>query len=387
MREVHAAPQAVALHVWADRMDARSERALKRLARWGRFGGPIAVMPDVHSAGDVCVGTVLATADTVLPGAVGEDLGCGMQVRALDVDARGLSRPLLQRWVRAVLERIPVGSRFHPVPQELPSRLRQFSLSTRTLEHRKEWLAPRHVGTLGGGNHFVELQSDTHGKLWLTVHSGSRGIGAAIASHHARAARDGSTGPHARLGALELNSPAAEAFWSDLSWTLDFAEENRRQMAETALAVLADVLGAPPIELDRMDSPHNIIARELQPEGRTLVIHRKGAMRAGRGERGIVPGSMGTASYLVEGLGDPLSYASCSHGAGRKMARGEAHRQISPAEFRRQMGNVVFPESRDPRALLDEAPSAYKDIRTVLNQQRDLIRPLLRLEPLAVVKG
>jgi len=388
MRELFEPGQAVPVRVWADRVDPLSQQTLQRLARWGRFGGPIAVLPDVHSAGDVCVGTVLATTDCVIPAAVGEDLGCGMQVRGLELDATSFSRDALERLVARILDDVPVGHRVHRASQDLSASLLQCGLSTRTLEHAKGWLAARHLGTLGGGNHFIELQRDTADRLWLTVHSGSRGIGATIASHHAKAAL-AHTGPHPKLGVLALNSEAAQAFWNDFQWAFDFSAENRRTMADRVVARLSAEVGRRVEEFDCFDLAHNIIQPKVQADGRTLVVHRKGAMPAALGQRGIIPGSMGTASYVVEGLGNPLSYASCSHGAGRTLSRSEARKRIPVAELERQMRHVVFPKPRgriDP-ALVEESPRAYKDIKEVLAQQSDLVKPLLRLTPIAVIKG
>lgn len=387
MREIHDSKQSVALHSWADRIDPLSLQSLQRLARWDRFGGPIAILPDVHTAGDVCVGTVLATNDCVIPAAVGDDLGCGMQVRGLELDAAWFSREKLERIVADVLNDVPVGHHVHARPQRMSDVLAETKLSTTTLEHSKGWLAGRHLGTLGGGNHFIELQRDTAGRLWLTVHSGSRGIGAAIATHHAKVAL-AHAGPHPKLGVLALNSAAADAFWNDLQWALSFAAENRRTLADRVVAQIHTAIGGPAFEFENFDVAHNLIQREVQPDGRTLVIHRKGAMPAAHGMRGIIPGSMATASYIVEGFGNPASYASCSHGAGRTLSRGEACRQISVADLQRQMRHVVFPKTRGlERSLVEESPRAYKDIKEVLAQQSDLVKPLLRLEPLAVIKG
>lgn len=387
MREIHDSKQSVALHSWADRIDPLSLQSLQRLARWDRFGGPIAILPDVHTAGDVCVGTVLATNDCVIPAAVGEDLGCGMHVRGLDLDAAWFSREKLERLVADVLKDVPVGHRVHSRPQRISEVLAETKLSTTTLEHSKSWLAGRHLGTLGGGNHFIEVQRDTAGRLWLTVHSGSRGIGAAIATHHAKVAQS-HAGPHPKLGVLALNSTAADAFWNDLQWALSFAAENRRTMADRVLAHINASVGSPPREFENFDVAHNLIQREVQPDGRTLVVHRKGAMPAALGSRGIIPGSMATASYIVEGRGNPASYASCSHGAGRTLSRSEARRQISVAELQHQMRHVVFPKIRGlDHSLVEESPRAYKDIKEILAQQSDLVKPILRLEPLAVIKG
>jgi tRNA-splicing ligase RtcB (3'-phosphate/5'-hydroxy nucleic acid ligase) len=268
----------------------------------------------------------------------------------------------------------------HTAPQPLPDSLRETSLSTGTLTHQRDWLGRRHIGTLGGGNHFIELQRDTLNRLWVTVHSGSRGIGAAIASHHARAATLDT------LPFIEAASQEAAAFLSDLNWALDFASENRKRMMEQVVSALTDSIGKT-VSHDFFDVAHNVITQEIHG-GRTLFVHRKGAMPAAAGMRGIIPGSMGTASYIVEGLGNLASYASCSHGAGRLLSRSEARKRISLKDLRRQMQHVVYSDEHSVvAALVEEAPAAYKDIKAVLKQQSDLVKPVLRLEPLAVIKG
>jgi len=262
--------------------------------------------------------------------------------------------------------------------------LLEAALSTHSLSHQRDWLGTRHIATLGGGNHFIELQHDPLWRLWVTVHSGSRGIGAAIASHHAKVTAT-RRNPADLLPVIELETKEAANFFNDLDWALKFAAANRRRMMEEVVKVIDESSGRSIESTELFDVAHNLITVESNG-GRTLVVHRKGAMPAGAGSRGIIPGSMGTASYFVEGLSHAGSYASCSHGAGRRLTRGEAHRKISRNELRRQMARVVYPRQIE-EALIEEAPAAYKDIRDVLDQQRELVRPVLRLEPLAVVKG
>ena len=384
MRELFEPPQRVPIRLWAEHVDKDALQQLQRLARCEYLAGPVAVMPDVHSAGVVCVGTVLATSGVVLPTTIGEDLGCGMAFVPVPMPANPFSHEQLERIVESIQECVPTGRRTHRRPVPLPDSL-AMPLSTKSLNHQREWLGARHLGTLGGGNHFIELQRDTGGQLWLTVHTGSRGIGAAIASRHARMAAQGQSS-HA-LPAMNLDSADATAFWSDLDWALAFARENRRCILGAVLDVLHKFTGER-LSLEQVcDVAHNTISHEIH-NGRKLIVHRKGAMLAPFGGRGIIPGSMGTASYIVEGLGNELSFNSCSHGAGRKLPRGETHRRISPEQLRREMAHVVYPcDPRIERSLIEESPSAYKDIKTVLREQADLVRPVLRLEPIAVVKG
>jgi len=384
MKEYFDETQRVPIRSWAERIDAESFKMLKRLARSEKLAGWIAVMPDVHSAGVVSVGTVFAAPDHVFPTAIGEDMGCGMRCARYDLDASSFGRDQLEKILVSLAARVPTGRQVHRAPQHLVAELAQAELSTKTLAHDREWLGVRHIGTLGGGNHFLELERDTLGRLWATVHSGSRGVGAAIARHHGRAFAAAGKG---ELPALELGSSAADGFLNDLNWALDFAGANRACMLQKVDAVLSEFTGSRVEPVESFDVPHNLIRRE-EHGGRQLMIHRKGAMPAPAGGRGIIPGSMATASYIVEGLGNALSFASSSHGAGRCLTRTEAHARISPAQLRRQMDGIVYPRGqRFESALVEEAPDAYKPIKEVLQQQTDLVKPLLRLEPILVLKG
>ncbi|MCZ7645955.1 MAG: RtcB family protein [Planctomycetota bacterium] len=387
MRSIMDASQKVPIHCWAERVDRRSLDRLKLLARWDRLAGPIAVMPDVHFADTVSVGTVLATQNCVLPTAVGEDLGCGMASRCLAVEAGTLGRADLLSILEALMRVIPAGRRVHKQPQRLPEPLQGQELSTATLNHERDWLGSRHLGTLGQGNHFVELERDTLGRLWVTAHSGSRGIGARIARHHEKVAVNRAGTREGPMPALEQGSPEAIAFLADLNWAVEFARENRALMLERVTQVLREYTGQACQVVESFDVPHNLICLESH-QGQQRFVHRKGATPAEEGKMGIIPGSMGTASYVVQGLGNLASYSSCSHGAGRALSRGEAHRRIALKDFRRQMAHVVYPPgSWMEKALIEEAPSAYKDIKKVLEEQADLVAPILRLEPLAVLKG
>ncbi|HYF51348.1 MAG TPA: RtcB family protein [Planctomycetota bacterium] len=377
------------VRLWSAKLDEESRRILARLSRCEHIAAPLAVMPDVHASSNVCVGTVLVTESVVLPTAVGEDLGCGMYCARLNLDAQAFSRAHLQQLVGLLHDRVPAGRRTHSRPMSLPAEVSS-PLSVRTLEHQRQWLGARHIGTLGGGNHFIELQRDGAGQMWLSVHSGSRGIGGAIASHHARAGHCWASQQwHTSrvLPSIRLDSTQAEAFWHDYAWAFEFARCNRRAMADAVCDVLSRFTNERIERSDELDVPHNLITREVVC-GRSMVVHRKGAMPAHAGQRGLIPGSMGTASYIVEGLGNPLSYESCSHGAGRVMSRKEAHARITLERLRRELRDVVFLEDAQlTRALIEECPSAYKDIKEVLAQQADLVRPIQRLEPMAVVKG
>jgi tRNA-splicing ligase RtcB len=340
-------------------------------------------MPDAHVAEGVAVGTVFATRDVLVPAALGADLGCGIAAVRLDFPAAGLSRAQLEDLLAALTKRFPCGDEGHRGRgAAVPDVLLQTPLSTGALEHSRERLARRHLGTLGGGNHFIELDRDAGGDLWVTVHSGSRGLGGAIGAHHCRAAESVGTKP---LAAIPIDSEPGQAFLSDLQWALAFAKANRDRLLDQTVEAIHDLDGVALDQTGRLDVAHNFVAYE-EHEGRGLWIHRKGAIAAPVGAQAVIPGSMGTASYLVEGLGEPTSFASASHGAGRTMTRREARETIKRGELERAMRRVVF----DPRradALVEEAPAVYREIREVLDAEVDLVRPVLRLEPIAVFKG
>ncbi|NVB43235.1 RtcB family protein [Pseudenhygromyxa sp. WMMC2535] len=382
------------LNRWvAERPAPEVEAALARL-REAPDVAAIAVMPDVHLASEVCVGVAVATHARLYPAAVGSDIGCGMAALAFDKEAAAaLARgpQLLAALGRAVPVIRHPRRRCPPLPEDLAER----PLSASTLERAKHEEGALQLGSLGRGNHFVELQRDDHGQLWAMVHTGSRGLGQRIRKwHEARAnpAADADTQAHAQAGglpSLDADSPAGRAYLSDLEFALAYADHNRERILAALTDILADTLGAQPLPQTKVSCQHNFVRREhhvIEGEGRSLWVHRKGAISAGEGELGIIPGSMGSCSYLVEGRGEPDSLCSSSHGAGRALARGEAFRSISTKQLRRELRGVCFDERLAER-LRDEAPGAYKDIGAVMRAQRELTRILERLQPLLVFKG
>jgi tRNA-splicing ligase RtcB len=375
--------QRVPVRLWARIAAPETIRQLQRLASQPYVVEFVAGMADAHVSEGIAVGSVFATERMVVPRALGGDLGCGMSAVRIATGADGVDRRTLEVAVRDLGRAIPTGEATHrgrgiAVPDSLLSP----SLSTRTLEHTREAIACRHLGTLGGGNHFLELDRDADGAIWLLVHSGSRGLGAAIAGHHACAAQvDGSDD----LGGLDIATEQGAAYLNDLSWALAFAKANRQTLESRALDVLREALSLPFDLSDRLDIHHNFVARETW-FGRKLLVHRKGAVAVPSGTMALVPGSMGTASYIVEGLGADDAFGSCSHGAGRVMSRKEARKQVRPRALAQAMRRVVYPEHL-LNQLVEEAPAAYRDIAQVLDDQRDLVRRRVRLAPMVVLKG
>jgi tRNA-splicing ligase RtcB (3'-phosphate/5'-hydroxy nucleic acid ligase) len=314
---------------------------------------------------------------------VGGDIGCGMAAEAYDADAGGLREPAV---ARAALDRLAVtvpslrhgaDGRDRPLPAALEDR----ALSDPRLQALARGDGRGQFGTLGRGNHFLELQSDDEGRLWAMVHSGSRAMGPRIHAHHLEHARRDRVG----LPGLPAESDVGRAYLADVAWAVAYAERSRDAMLDALAGVLAETLGAAPVPGSRFGCLHNHVRLERHGDD-DLYVHRKGAVSAAVGERGVVPGSMGTASYHTEGRGNEDALTSCAHGAGRALSRGDARRSITVRDLDRQMGEVAY-DSRRARDLVEEAPGAYKDVHAVMRAQADLVRIVRRLRPVLVHKG
>jgi tRNA-splicing ligase RtcB len=339
-------------------------------------------MPDVHLSADVCVGTVVATGRTLYPNAVGGDIGCGVAAVALDGEATVLDdERAAARVLSSLYLAIPLARHGRKGGSRLPPALAARPLSAPSLESSKRTEAALQVGTLGRGNHFVELQADDEGRLWLMLHSGSRGIGQAIRDHHLASSRAGQRG----LRLLEADSPAGRAYLEDVGWALEYAEANRRALLGAVLGVVETTLGVRADESSYVSCNHNHVRRETHG-GEDLWVHRKGAMSAAAGEPGLLPGSMGTRSFHVEGRGCEEALSSSAHGAGRRLSRTDARRALSAREVARELRGVWY-DHRLAASLREEAPSAYKDVDSVLRAQHDLVRVVRRLRPLLSFKG
>ncbi|MBM7117307.1 RtcB family protein [Archangium primigenium] len=382
-RRLDAPPGALPILAWARDVPPGAVKQLQHLALQPYVVEHVAAMPDIHVSEGVAVGTVFATERHVAPGALGGDLGCGVGGVRFDYPAAALDRAALERLLATFARAVPVGDAVHRGRGvSPPEALAAPDLSTHRLLREWERLAPRHLGTLGGGNHFLELDRDAAGDLWLLVHTGSRGVGAAIAGHHVRVAERLGEGS---LPALRTDTPEGAACLADTAWACRFARANREHLLSRAATVLAEALGREPDRASHVDVPHNHVAAETH-FGRALLVHRKGAVGLAAGARGLIPGSMGTASYVVMGRGEARAFRSCSHGAGRVMTRKEARARIRPASLSHALRRVVFDGGR-VASLVEEAPAVYRDITEVLEDEADLVTPVLRLTPLAVLKG
>lgn len=344
----------------------------------------VAVMPDVHLSGSFCIGTVIASRDRIYPDAVGGDIGCGMvalRFDALASEVLGDERNSY-RILRALRTMVPTNRHSKlTLRADLPPHLNEAPLGSSALRTLRRRDGRVQFGTLGRGNHFLEVQRDEQDNLWVMVHSGSRGMGQAIARHHAKACREEPGG----LRYLEGDSDEGRAYMKDVEWARDYAGCSRVEMVDATSALLEEFFRVRPAPESLIHCDHNHVQREAH-DGIDYWVHRKGALSARDGETGIVPGSMGTRSFHTVGRGCEKALSSSSHGAGRALSRTEARQKVSAKELRRQMRGVWFDHSMENR-LRDEAPSAYKDIGVVMRAQKELTRVVRQLEPLLVYKG
>lgn len=374
----HAPP--ATLRMWlATPMQDEVRQMLWRLRR-AKDVCHVAVMPDVHLARDVCVGTVLATQRLVYPAAIGGDIGCGMAALAFDAHAGALAAPgKAQSLLDALASAVPIIRRHRPWPCPW---IDSGSLSDGKLNQLRDRDGRYELGTLGRGNHFLEFQEDiSDGRLWLMVHTGSRCIGQAVRDHHVARGNGSSFG----LRYLIADESAGSAYLHDMAWARGYAAMNRRVILAATAEVVRQVLGVSALPATVMNRDHNHVIHETHA-GRRLWIHRKGASRARQGEPCLIPGSMGTASVHAMGRGQAAALCSSSHGAGRALSRESARRQVSVADLRQQMDGVHF-NHRALDQLRDEAPLAYRDIDRVMQAQRELVRVVRRLRPLVSYKG
>lgn len=386
------------IKAWTDHIEDAALTQLKNLARLPFLASNgVAVMPDVHAGIGSTVGSVIATMKAIIPAAVGMDIGCGMNALRLSLKASGLPDSL--RSVRETIEQaVPTGFEMHRSDVGIESNWGEHGdLYNRWVELSDEFpdlkVRPASVtaqlGTLGGGNHFVELCLDESGDVWVMLHSGSRGVGNAIGRHFIEKAKELCERWHVELPDNDLAFlPEGERTFDDyvkaVHWAQEYAFTNRAVMMDLVLKALRSSIGASfTVTQEAINCHHNYVERESH-FGHNLWITRKGAIRARAGDLGIIPGSMGQRSYIVRGKGAPESYCSCSHGAGRVMSRTEARKRFSLTDLVEQTQGV---ECRKDAEVIDEIPGAYKDIDVVMANQRDLVEVVHTLKQVLCVKG
>ncbi|MBO4380184.1 MAG: RtcB family protein [Muribaculaceae bacterium] len=377
---------------WYDSVDDLAERQIQNLASLPFIHHHIALMPDCHGGKGMPIGGVLPTKDVVIPNAVGVDIGCGMCAVKTDIPVASLTPEVLRKSImRGIRKRIPLGMEHHKQAQDEKYLPDGFDIDKLKVVGSQYTPLKRQIGTLGGGNHFIELQHDDDGILGIMIHSGSRNLGKCVGDFYNEKARwlnelyFSKVESAILLPFLPLKTPEFNAYWNEMNYCIAFAKCNRQLMMEWIKEIIADALPDAHFE-PTIDIAHNYAAWENH-FGANCIVHRKGAVRARAGEVGIIPGSQGTNSYIVEGLGNPDSFMSSSHGAGRAMSRTKAVETLDFNEEVRKLEEKGIIHAIRYKKDLEEASSAYKDIDLVLSLEADLVKVTTKLSPIAVIKG
>lgn len=389
--------QRVPVRIWTGDIDEASKAQLANIASLPFVHHHVAAMPDVHLGIGATIGSVIATHRAIVPAAVGVDIGCGMVASRLSLKADDLDEKTLKRVFDQISRDVPVGRAQHADDRVLAAAARPFEAGLKALTGRHPRLLKsfgryskwtNQMGTLGGGNHFIEVCLDEVDRVWVMLHSGSRGIGNAIASYFIELARKDIERsmvnlPDRDLAYFQEGNRHFDDYVEAVRWAQDYAMQNRRSMLELVLTALSRHLPPFTTLAEAVNCHHNYVAQEHH-YGAEVWVTRKGAIRARAGDLGIVPGSMGTRSYIVRGKGNPDSFCSSAHGAGRRMSRSAAARQFSEADLARQTAGVVC---RKDKGVIDEIPAAYKDIDQVMADQHDLTEIVHTLRQVVCVKG
>ncbi len=378
---------------WCEQVESEALQQAQNLANHPVTFRHVALMPDCHSGYGMPIGGVIACEDAVIPNAVGVDIGCGMCAVQTTYKIGKINEGMIKEILGKLRKKIPVGfdHHKHDQPWEEFDNAPDIKIIQQELKS-----ARKQLGTLGGGNHFIEIQAGSDDAVWLMVHSGSRNFGYKIAREYNSIAEKicekytsvkvplkGGNG----LAYLPIAHKKAQEYIDAMHFALAFAKQNRRLIMTQVKKAAKEVLGCD--FKQEINIHHNFAALEKH-YGKKVWIHRKGATRAEKGQMDIIPGSMGTASYIVRGLGNPLSFNSCSHGAGRVVSRAEFNRTHTVEECNKAMEGIVFGRwnrGRNGQYDLSEAPQAYKDIDEVIESQTDLVEIVVKLKPLGVMKG
>jgi tRNA-splicing ligase RtcB len=389
--------QRVPVRIWTDDIDEGSKAQLANIASLPFIHHHVAAMPDVHLGIGATIGSVIATHQAIIPAAVGVDIGCGMVAARLSLTANDIDEKRLRKVFDQITRDVPVGRNQHADGRVLVDAVRPFEPGLKALTERHPQLLKafgkfskwaNQMGTLGGGNHFIEVCLDEHAQVWVMLHSGSRGIGNAIATYFIELARKDMARhmihlPDRDLAYFAEGSEHFADYVEAVHWAQEYAMANRQAMLDLVLAGLARHLPPFTVTTEAVNCHHNYVAREHH-YGADVWVTRKGAIRAGDGELGIVPGSMGARSYIVRGKGNAESFCSSAHGAGRRMSRTAATKRFTEADLARQTEGVIC---RKDKGVVDEIPGAYKDIDEVMANQRDLTEILHTLNQVVCVKG
>jgi tRNA-splicing ligase RtcB len=387
----------VPVKVYTDDVEPQARAQLVNISRLPIVHHHVAAMPDVHLGIGATVGSVIPTLKAVIPAAVGVDIGCGMIATRLSLTGNDLEEKTLRKVFDQISRDIPVGFEQHKERDARTDAAKRFHKGVKKILDKHPGIQKRvgkhsswvsQMGTLGGGNHFIELCLDESNRAWLMLHSGSRGIGNAIGTYFIALAKKDAERNQIQLPDRDLAYfPEGAAHFDDyveaVGWAQDYAAANRAEMMELALEALRRHLPAFGVTGAAVNCHHNYVERETH-YGESVWLTRKGAIRAGAGELGIIPGSMGTRSYIVRGKGSAESFQSCAHGAGRRMSRTAAQKKFSIQDLAEQTSGVIC---RKDRGVLDEIPGAYKSIDEVMANQADLVEVVHTLKQLLCVKG
>ncbi len=381
-----------AVKIWTDYVEDSAMKQIENLTTLPFLYHHLAIMPDVHAGMGMPIGGVLACVDAVIPNAVGVDIGCGMCAVKTSYKTSNIPVEVIRKKImRGIRQRIPLGMEHHKESQDEKYMPQGYDIDRLHVVKNQYISATRQIGTLGGGNHFIELQKDEDGYLWIMIHSGSRNLGKQVGDYYNKIAQTMNTRWYSvvnsdiKLAFLPLKTIEFNQYWDEMKYCIDFALCNRKLMMERIEEVIADALTG--IDFEPMiNIAHNYAAWENH-YGNNVIVHRKGATLARKGITGIIPGSQGTASYIVEGLGNPDSFCSCSHGAGRVLSRTAAINTLDLEEEIKQLEEKGIIHSIRSQRDMQEASGAYKDIDRVIANQADLVNVKTRLMPVAVIKG
>lgn len=387
----------VPVKVFTDEVEATAMRQLNNMAQLSFVHSHIAVMPDVHAGIGATVGSVIPTKGAIIPAAVGVDIGCGMHAVRLDLNASQLPDNL--HGLRSAIERsVPVGFEIHRNVKAQASTLDPLAQRLKRITDKHPGLLKmlrnfdhtwrKQIGTLGGGNHFIEICLDEADQVWVMLHSGSRGLGNCIGTYFIQLAKRERQNRFGHVPDVDLmyfaeGSNSFDDYVEAVQWAQDYARENRREMMRLVIQAIRPLLPAFQLTKEAVNCHHNYVMQE-QHFGEEVWVTRKGAIRAGEGELGIIPGSMGAKSYIVRGKGNPESFCSCSHGAGRRMSRTKAKQLFNQDDLIKQTQGV---ECRKDKGVVDEIPAAYKDIDVVMQHQTDLVEVVHTLRQVVCIKG
>lgn len=381
--------EGVIIKSWCNNLEGNALTQAKNLANLPFIFRQVCLMPDTHEGYGMPIGGVIATDGVVIPNAVGVDIGCGML--AAGSSLTGIDLPVLKRILSKIRETVPVGFDHQEKAQDESLMPQMENPDLYPEVNRQYRSACKQIGTLGGGNHFIEIQKGSDGRIWFMIHSGSRNIGLKVASRYNQTAIALNERWHSlvpkkwELAFLPIETGEAKTYLREMRYCLEFALANRKLMADRVRTAFREEISD--VEFDEPINIHHNYAVFEHHFGKNVIVHRKGATSARDGEMGIIPGSQGTASYIVRGKGNPDSFMSCSHGAGRKMGRQAAIRTLDLEAEKKVLDDRGILHAIRGKQDLEEAPGAYKDIDVVMEEQQYLVDIVVRLEPLAVIKG